>query len=436
MSPILFEVLVIISLVAINGLLALAEIAIVASRKPRLQRIAEKGNQRAMTALQLAESPADFLSTVQVGITLVGVLSGAFAGATIAEQLALGLAVFPGMAAYAETIALAAVVVAITYLTLIFGELVPKRIALNNPERVGALVARPMRLISKLTSPAVRLLSISSDVVLRLLRVRPSGEPSVTQDEVRIMIRQGTIAGVFGKDQQEMIDRVFRLGSLRLTAIMTPRGDIVPLYTADTVDLVAEKLKRQSHTHYPLCEDNLDNVLGVVSTADMLVDALAKRSFDLRACVRVVPSMPESVSALKALELMKKSGAQVGLVIDEFGGLQGMVTMDDFGGAIVGLVPDAGTPKIVQRKDGSILVDGLLPIADLQEALGLPELSLEESQSYTTVGGFVLARMGRIPSAGDVFQIGDYRFEILDMDGLRIDKVLIIRFAQMGEQGG
>lgn len=251
MSPMMVEVLVIISLVVINGLLALAEIAIIASRKPRLQQLAEKGNQRAVAALHLAESPADFLSTVQVGITLVGVLSGAFAGATIAEQLALSLAAFPDMATYAETIALAAVVVAITYLTLVFGELVPKRIALNNPERVASLVARPMRLASKLTSPAVRLLSISSDLVLRLIRVRPSGEPSVTQDEVRIMIRQGTTAGVFGKDQQEMIDRVFRLGSLRLTAIMTPRGDIMPLYTTDTVEVVAEKMKRQSHTHYP-----------------------------------------------------------------------------------------------------------------------------------------------------------------------------------------
>jgi putative hemolysin len=427
MSLIVVEVLIILALVLINGVFALAEIAIVASRRARLQRLADQGNRRAKAALQLAESPADFLSTVQVGITLVGVLSGAFAGATLAEQLALFLSEFSLVAAYAETISLAVVVVAITYLSLILGELVPKRIALNNPERIGALMARPMRFLSKLALPAVRLLSMSTDGVLALLRVKPSGEPSITEDEVRILIRQGTAAGVIEKSKQEMIDRVFRLGTLRLPAIMTPRSNVVALYTTDSAESIAEKLKAAGYSHYPLCDVNLDNVLGVVSTKDLLLEMVAHGRFDLRSSAREVLSIPESSSALDALELMRDSESEVALVIDEFGGLQGIVTMNDFAGAIVGVLPEAEMPRIIKRKDGSLLVDGRLPVADLQEAVHLPPLFAEEQQGYSTVGGFVLARIGRIPEAGDGFTIGEYRFEVLDMDGLRVDKLLITR---------
>lgn len=427
MSLIVIEVLIILALVLINGVFALAEIAVVASRRARLQRLADQGSRRAKTALQLAESPADFLSTVQVGITLVGVLSGAFAGATIAEQLALYLSGFSLIAVYAETLSLAVVVVVITYLSLILGELVPKRIALNNPERIGSLMARPMQLLSKITLPVVRLLSLSTDGVLALLRIRPPVEPSVTEDEVRILIRQGTVAGVIEKSKQEMIERVFRLGTLRLPAIMTPRSSVVALYTSDSAASITEKLKVAGYSHYPLCEATLDNVLGTVSTKDLLLDLVARGRFDVRACAREVLSIPESSSALDALELMKHSESQVGLVIDEFGGLQGIVTMNDFAGAIVGMLPEAEMPQIHKRKDGSLIVDGMLPIGDLQDAIHLPLLFAEEQQGYATVGGFVLARIGRIPTAGDGFDVGDYRFEVLDMDGLRVDKVLITR---------
>jgi len=427
MCAIVIEVLAIFSLILINGVFALAEIAVVASRRSRLQRLADKGNPQAKVALQLAQSPADFLSTVQVGITLIGVLSGAFAGATIAEQLAHRLADFSAIAPYAEAIALAVVVLAITYLSLIVGELVPKRIALNNPERIGSLIAGPMRLLSKITLPIVRVLSLSTDAVLWVLRVRSSAEPSITEEEVRILIRQGTVAGGFEKAKKEMVERVFRLSSLGVSAIMTPRRHIVALFTTDTAEAITEKLKAGRHSHYPLCDASLDNVLGIVSTTDLLWDPLAGRRIDLRSHVRDVPSIPESVSALKALELLKRSESRVGFVIDEFGGLQGIVTMSNIAGAIVGLVPQLKTPEIITRKDGSLLVDGLLPIDDLQEVIRLSELATGKSQSYSTVGGFVLARIGRIPLAGDTFDAGEYRIEVLDMDGLRVDKVLVRR---------
>jgi len=427
MTLIAVEVLIILSLVLINGVFALAEISVVASQRARLQRLADQGNRRAKSALQLSESPADFLSTVQVGITLVGVLSGAFAGATIAEQFALYLSEVPWLAAYAETLSLAVVVVVITYLSLILGELVPKRIALDNPERISSVMASPMRLLSKLTLPVVRLLSVSTDGVLALLRIKPSAEPSITEDEVRILIRQGTVAGVIEKSKQEMLERVFRLGTLRLPAIMTPRSSVVALYTSDTTATITEKLKAAGYSHYPLCDTTLDNVIGTVSTKDLLLDLVAQGRLDARACAREVLSIPENSSALDALELMKNSESQVGLVIDEFGGLQGIVTMNDFADAIVGMLPEAGMARILKRKDGSLVVDGMLPVGDLHEAIHLPVVFAGEQQTYATVGGFVLARIGRIPAAGDGFDVGEYRFEVLEMNGLRVDKVLITR---------
>jgi putative hemolysin len=427
MSEIAFEVLIIVGLIFVNGVFALAEMSIVGSRKSRLQRLADKGNQRAKAALKIAESPGDFLSTVQIGITLVGILSGAFAGATIAEQLASRLAFFPAMAPYAETTAIAIVVVAITYLSLIIGELVPKRIALNNPERIGSIMARPMRLLSRLMLPAVRMLSISTDVVLWLLRVKPSGEPTITEDEVRILLRQGTVAGGFDKAKQEMIERVFRFGSLRLPSIMTPRRDVIVLYSTDTIEAITEKVKAGGHSHYPLCEANLDNVMGIVSTKDLLLGCLAEGRFDLRSCAREVLSIPETASPLKALELLKRSESQVILVIDEFGGFQGIATMNDLARAIIGLFPEVEIPRIVPREDGSLVVEGSLPVHELWEAIRLPQLSVDDSHKYSTVGGFVLDRLGRIPATGEAFNFGDYRIEVLEMDGLRVNKVIVVR---------
>jgi putative hemolysin len=427
MSAITVEILIIVILIGFNGVLALAEIAIVSSRKTRLQRMASQGSQKAAVALKLAESPADFLSTVQVGITLVGVFSGAFAGATLAEQLAVFLSTYAAVAAYAESIALAVVVVPVTYLSLILGELVPKRIALSNPERVGCTVARPMRFLSRLTSPVVRFLSVSSDVVLWMLRIKPTHDPAVTEEEVRILIRQGAVSGVFEKAEQEMVERVFRLGSLSVQAIMTPRRHIVALSTSDTSELIIDKMRTGGHSHYPLCEGSLDNVLGIVAARDLLLHCLHGRALDLRSCIRDVTSIPESASAFRALELMKQSERHLALVIDEFGGLQGIVTLADFTGAIVGSLPEAEEPRVVERADGSLLVDAMLPIQDLRESGNLPALDVEETRRYSTVGGFVLDRLGRIPSTGDSLAIGDCRIEIVDMDGLRIDKVLITR---------
>ncbi len=422
---IVLEIIIIIILTLVNGLLAMAEIAIVSGRKARLQQLADHGNMRAKSALQLAESPGDFLSTVQVGITFIGIFAGAFGGITIAEQIADYLAIFPSITPYAETIGIATVVLAISYLSLIFGELVPKRIALSNPERIGAAVARPMQLLSKITSPAVRFLSFSTNTVLRLLRIKQTSGQPVSEEEVRILIRQGILTGVFEKAEQEMIDAVFRLASRRVSAIMTARKDIVAFETIDPIKIIQQKIKKSGHSHYPLCEGSLDDVLGVVSMKDLLIQSITEKDLNLQSVVREMPSIPESSSALKALDMLKKSGKPVGLVIDEFGGLLGIVTVNDFAGAIVGILREVATPTITQRADGSWLVDGLLPIDDFREMFPLLQLD-EEPHSYTTVGGFVLTRFGRIPATGDAFETANFRIEVVDMDGLRVDKVPIV----------
>lgn len=425
MPEIAFEIIIIVILTFINGFLSMAEIAIVSGRKTRLQQLADRGNRNARSALQLAESPGDFLSTIQVGITLIGILTGAYGGITIAEQLAGFLSVYPAVAPYAETIGITCVVLAISFLSLILGELVPKRIALSNPERIGSAVARPMQFLSKIGSPLVRFLSFSTTSVLRLIRIKQTSGQPVTEEEVRILIRQGILTGVFEKAEQEMIDAVFRLAGRRVGAIMTSRKDIVAFQTTDMMKVIHQKIKKSRHSHYPLCEGGLDSVLGVVSIKDLLLQSMTQKELDLRSVVHDMPNIPESSSALKALDMLKKSGMPVGLVIDEFGGLLGIVTVNDFAGAIVGVLREVAPPTVIQRKDGSWLIDGLLPFDDLREMF--PALQFdEEAQSYTTVGGYILTYFGRIPATGDSFEIANFHIEVVDMDGLRVDKILIV----------
>jgi putative hemolysin len=425
MSIITIEILFIFLLTIFNGVFAMSEIAVVSARKARLQQWAESGNRRARLALDLSNSPQEFLSTVQIGITLVGVLAGAFGGATIAQHLANAIVVTPPLAPYAETIALGLVVIAVTYLSLVLGELVPKRVALNNAERIAAFIARPMRVLSRIASPAVWLLSLSTNALLWLFGLRQTSEPSITEDEIRILIRQGTHAGVVQPDERDIIDRVFRFGARRVSTIMTPRKNLIVLYTSDTPQMLLQKIATTGHTLFPLCEEMLDNVLGVVRTQEILAQVLAGKALDFKAVVRQPLFLPESLQSLKLLEEFKKTGKNTALLLNEYGGLQGLITATDILKALVGEVSYLAVPKAIRRPDGSWLVDGLLPLDEFKETLKLGQLPNEESLSFETAGGFVTALLGRIPSEGDDIHWNQYRFEILDMDGLRVDKVLI-----------
>jgi putative hemolysin len=424
----LVEIVLLLILILANGILAMAEIAVVSARKIRLQQKAEAGDENARAALQLARQPADFLSTVQIGITLVGVLAGAFGGTTLAGRISPWLARLPWLAPYSQAVSLVAVVLIITYFSLILGELAPKRLALSDPDRIAAAVARPMQTLSRLASPVVHLLSASSDVVLHLIGARHSDEPPVTEEEVKVLIEMGTQAGVFEQAEQEMVSGVFRLADRRVDSIMTPRTEITWLDLEDSEEKVRQTIVESIYTILPVAEGDLDHILGVVQAKDLLARCLQGESLDLRAALMPPQFVPESMPALKVLDLFRRTHMEVSLVIDEFGGLHGMVTLIDVLEAIVGDLPGVGeesAPEALQRADGSWLLDGLLPIDELMDLLRLSSLPVESRHQFQTLGGLVMAYLGRIPKTGDHFEWQGLKFEVLDMDGFRVDKVQV-----------
>lgn len=428
MGTILFEVAIIVLLLIVNGAFSMSEMAIVSARKARLKQQADRGDGRALAALRLSESPDDFLATVQVGITLVGILAGAFGGARIAEKLAPALKRIPAIESYADSIAFALVVLVITYLSLVIGELVPKRLALNHPESIARVVAGPMQWLSKVSSLAVRLLSASTDAVMRLLGIRPSAEPQVTEEEIRILIRQGAQSGVLEEAERRMVENIFHLDDLHVRSLMTPRHDIVWLEINDPAEAIRRKLKESEMSRYPVCQDNLDNVLGIVRTKDLLAEKLADRPLDLQSALRRTLFVPEMMPVLSVLEQFKKSGNHIAMVIDEHGGTQGLVTHHDILEAIAGEIEpitESEDQPAVRREDGSWLLDGALPVHEFKEILGLRKLPGEDRGEYHTLGGFIMFTLGRIPAVSDKFEYGGLRFEVVDMDRRRVDKVLV-----------
>jgi putative hemolysin len=425
------EIVLVLLLLVVNGVFAMSEIAVVSSRKARLQQRAEAGNLGARRALELAENPNRFLSTVQVGITMVGVLAGAFGGATIAAPFAEYLRGYAALAPYAEAVALGVVVLAITYLSLIVGELVPKRIGLNHPERIAAAVAGPMNVLSRFSSPLVSLLTVSTELVLRLLRIRRAQEPPVTEAEIAMLMEQGTQAGVFEEAEQDIVERVFWLGDQRVASLMTPRRKVVWLDADAPPEANREIMSRHRFSRFLVCEETLDRVAGMVEVKDLWARSLAGEPVDdLRTVLRRPLFVPESTRALRVLELFRESGTHLALVVDEYGGIEGLVTLNDVLEEIVGELAVAGAPAdagVVRRDDGSWLVDGALQMEEFREALGLPERREEDREEFRTVGGFVLTHLGRVPSAGDRFDAGGLQVEVVDMDGHRVDKVLVTR---------
>ncbi len=429
MGNIGLEVSLIFLLVLANGVFSMAEMAVVSSRKARLRQRSEEGSRGAAIALELSANPHDFLSTVQVGITMIGTLAGAFGGATIAEKLAVYLKQFPQLAAYADSFSITVVVLIISYLSLILGELVPKNIALSNAEGIAASLAPSMRWLAKLGSPFVRFLTFSTRIVMKILPVSPNTEAPVTEEEIKVLIAQGTEHGTFEEAEQEMVEGVFRLGDRRVVDLMKPRGKVAWLDVEEPWEVNRQVLRGGTHSRFPVGEGDLDRILGVIHVKDLFGALESVGPPDLRKLSRKPLLVPEITPALDVLERFQKSGDQMALVVDEHGSIQGLVTLTDLMEAVVGGLHGPGeTPKarIVRRGDGSWLADGSMPVADLVEELGLREIPGEE-EGFATLGGLVLAHLHRIPAAGDHFTTGEWRFEVLDMDRNRVDKVLITK---------
>ena len=429
MDHIGLEISLIVLLVLANGVFSMAEMAVVSSRKARLRQRSEEGRAGAAVALELADNPHDFLSTVQIGITLIGTLAGAFGGATIAEKLAAYLTRFPATAEHVDSLSITIVVLAISYLSLILGELVPKSVALANPEAIASALAPPMKWLSKLGSPAVRFLSLSTRVALKLLPVKPNREAPITEEEIKMLIAQGTEHGTFEEAEQEMVEGVFRLGDRRAVELMKPRGNVAWLDVEDPWEVNREVIAKSDYSRFPVVEGGLDRVIGVVHVKELFLSQQSGEPPDLRKLARTALFVPEQMPALDILERFQMSGEQMALVVDEHGGVEGVATLTDLMEAVVGDIRGPGQAtqdRIVRRDDGSWLVDGSLPISDLVEELDLREELVDEG-GFNTVGGFILAHLRRIPSAGDAFESGGWRFEVLDMDRNRIDKVLATR---------
>ncbi|MDO8577211.1 MAG: hemolysin family protein [Candidatus Daviesbacteria bacterium] len=422
------EIIVILLLILLNGIFAMVEIAVISARKSRLQHLANEGSKNAQAVLELKDSPNRFLSTVQIGITLIGILAGAFGGATIAENLASYFETIPSIAPYSEAIGIAIVVAAITYLSLIIGELVPKRLGLSNPEFIASAAAQPMRVLSKISAPLVYLLCLSTDFILKVFQIKPK-EESVSVEEIRMLIREGARVGVFEAAEKDIVERTLQLGDKKVNTLMTPRKEVVWLDIDSSFKALRNKIAKNSHSHFPVCRDTLDKVLGVVRTEDILANFLIEEKIDLKKFLHKPLFIPETTDGLKVLELFKKSGIHMALVVDEYGNVQGVISMTDILEAIVGDIPnidELGEQEIMKRDDGSFLVDGLVPIDEFKEHFHINRLPGEKSGNYHTVGGFVMYKLGHIPLLGDSFEIDLLRFEVLDMDGNRVDKILII----------
>ncbi len=426
----LLEIAIVLVLIALNGLFSMSEFALVSAKKTRLKQRAEEGDIRAAVALKLANEPTPFLSTIQIGITLVGIFAGAFGGATIAGGLAAYLGKFPALAPYSGVLSITFVVLIITYLTLIFGELVPKRIALSNAESIASAVAKPMFSLSIIAKPFVIILSRSTEAVLRAMKVRKITGPPVTEEEIKIMLQEGTEAGVFERAELSMIEGVLEIGDRRVDSLMTHHTDLIALDLEDPTDENLRKMIESGRSNFPAYEGDLDNIVGMVSVKRVLERFVESGTVDLRALVTKPLFVPESASVLKLLELFKETGVHVALITDEYGSIQGVITLHDILEAIVGEVRSLGEPAEMQirvREDGSWLIDGDVPIEKLKDVLSVDSFPGEELGYYRTIAGLIIFILQRIPATGDHIVLGGLRYEIVDMDGNRIDKVLVTR---------
>jgi putative hemolysin len=431
------EIVIVIVLILLNGIFAMSEFALVSSKKTRLKQLAEEGDKGAASALELANELTPFLSTVQIGITLVGILAGAFGGATVADGLADYFRQFPALASFSNALSITLVVLVITYLTLILGELVPKRIALNKAEAIASKVAKPMLLLSAVAKPLVVILSVSTDAVLRVMRIQKINEPPVTEEEIKIMLEEGTEAGVFDMAELSMIEGVLEIGDLRVESLMTHHTDIIALDLNDSIDENVRKMIRSGRSYFPAYEKDLDNIVGMVSVKHVLANIVESGTVDIKENITKPLYAPEALPVLKLLELFKEGGTHIALITDEYGSIQGLITLHDILEAIVGDVRSLGEPveiPVVLREDGSWLIDGDTPIDKLKDVLSLDSFPQEEQGYYRTIAGFIMFVLQRIPKTGDHIDFKGLRYEVVDMDGNKVDKVLVMKVQQTPEK--
>lgn len=421
-------------LIVLNGVLAMSEIAVVSSRKSRLQKLADDDSPGAQSALALNNDPSTFLSTIQVGITTVGILSGAIGETALADPLSAWLTSLGLIESYARGIALTVVVVGLTYFSVVIGELVPKQLGLLAPEKIASLIAPPMNMLARITLPLVWLLSASSSFLLRMIGAVRREEPSVTNEEIKVLMEQGAEAGVFHESEQAIVSNVLRLDEQRIGAIMTHRNDIYVLDLDEPEAEIRNCIAESPYTRVVVCRDGLDHIVGILRTADILKDALAGNKIAVEQSLRPPLYVPEGVTTTHLLENFRKARQQCALVVDEYGELQGLVTLTDVMTSIVGELPSSDITEeqdIVERADGSRLIDGSVAIERLKSVLEIDgELPGEEDNAFNTLGGFVMYVQGRIPAVTDCFDMSGYRFEVVDMDKNRVDKVLVGRVIQ------
>lgn len=425
------ELIVIFILLLINAFFALSEMAIVSASRPLLRQMARQGNLRAERALKLAEDPGKFLSTVQVGITLVGTLAGAYGGATIADKLAPLLNDISWINPYGSTVAVAVVVTLITYLSVVIGELIPKQLALKNSEAVAMFVAGPMSFLSKLAAPIVYLFEASAGIVLRLLGAK-SEDDRVTEEEVHAIMAEGVESGAIEKSEHEMLRRIIRLGDRNVKSIMTHRTEVSFIDIDDTLDTIRVKVAQSGHSRYPVMETSTGEVLGAILVKEVLNTPVRSGAFHVRDFLKDIHTLPETASCLKALDAFKSSRINMAMIVDEYGSIEGIITIADILEAIVGILPsnydDIEHALIRQREDGSYLVDGRTPIDEINLTIGLDEIDADGN--YETIAGFLVQELRKTPEEGDIAEAHGYRFEVVDMDGRRIDKILVSKVAQ------
>lgn len=419
------EIFIIIGLILINGLFSMAEIALVSARKAKLESLANKGDEDAKAALKLANHPDSFLSTVQIGITLIGILTGIFSGEKIKTEVVAWLQQFEFIKPYEEKIATAIIVVIITYLTLVLGELLPKRIGLSNPEAIAKIMAKPMNFISKITFPFIWLLNKSTNTLTQLFKVQ-SNSSQVTEDEIKAIINEGTEQGTIEEAEQEIIERVFRLGDRNITSLMTHRSDIVWLDVNKTIEEVKEKFSENIYSVYPVCDGNIDNIKGSVSVKDLFLNS-AKTP--IASIIKQPLYVPENNTAYQVLEKFKETKIHHCYIVNEYGSLEGIITLNDILEAIVGDIPEVNEDdyEITTRADGSLLADAQIPFVEFLHKVGKEDWINDDEYDFDTLAGFILHHTQEIPSTGDTLQWRGFEFEIVDMDKHRIDKILITK---------
>jgi putative hemolysin len=434
------EILILLFLIILNGIFAMSEMAVVSARKPRLQQWADEGRPGAAAALALTTAPSHFLSTIQVGITVIGITSGAFGEATLARDLALWLQQWSLLVDNAEGISLAMVVATITVASLLIGELVPKRLALVSPERIASIIAKPMAAFTWLIYPVVRVLSSVTENTLRVLAIKPSTDPAVTEEEIEVLLEQGAEAGVFEPHEPKLISRVFRLDDMRATAVMTPRPDVVYIDLNAPSDQTLAAAIESRHSHFPVLRGGWENVAGVLHIKNLVEDAVRGNPLSLESRLEQPFYVPGTLSVMEVMEAFRKNRQTFGFVVNEYGDVDGIMTLHDVLEALVGDIPtveDQQDSDAVQRPDGSWLLDGGISIDRLKEVLAIEAaLPDEESGAYHTLAGFVMAALQRVPKTGESFDWGGYKFEVADMDRNRVDKMLVSRPAQCDNSTG